>query len=85
MVGSAIADFEFYRAKALGATSLVCSAFFVCVNPQINVAAVKLYTDKLPLFLFFLFFRRIEFFRLRRQFRFTDNVKHGTTDKHYGQ
>ena len=48
-VGSAIADSEFYRTRALWATPLVGGALFVRVNPHVNVATVKLYADKLSL------------------------------------
>jgi len=47
MIGAIFADSELYRARALGATTLVCGAFFVRVNPHVNVAAVKHYADKL--------------------------------------
>ena len=66
MVGSPLADLEFYRPKALRATPFIGSAFFVGVNPNINVAAVKLYADEFSLLLFF---RQIGLLRLLLRLR----------------
>jgi len=52
MVGSAIADSEFYRTKALWATSFVSGAFFVDINSHVNAAAIELYADKFSPFFF---------------------------------
>ena len=73
MVSPLTANFELYRAETFRTTPFISSSFFVNVNPHVNAAAVKSYTDKLSPFRFF---RRRGHFRFRRRIRITGNVKH---------
>jgi len=79
VIGSSGSDFELYRTVALWTTTFVAGAFFVNVNPHVNVATVESYADELFLLCFFwrtLLLRLRQRCLLRQQRGITGNIEH---------